>query len=164
MNIREMQRPLKKAYRETPDEAKVTLRAQGGTQDSPLSCSVDIGRAVLAAGAHAKVGGSPEGACSGDLLLGALAACAQITVQMVAAAMELPVTNVQVVVEGDLDMRGTLGIDPDVPVGFEAIRTHIRVEGDLTDAQRSSLMEKSEKYCVVLSTLKEPPPLATTWA
>ena len=160
-DLRDIQRPLKDGYRADPASAKITLTARGGQGDSPVACSVDLGRAIQAAEAHAGVGGPGNGACSGDLLLGALAACAQITCQMVAAAMEVPLRGVEVVVEGDLDLQGTLGTDRDAKVGFEAIR--LRFELDAPDAsaeQLESLLEKTERYCVVLQTLTNPPPIS----
>jgi len=162
-DLRDIQRPLKDGYRADPATAKVTLTARGGQGDSPVACSVDLGRAIQAAEAHAGVGGPGSGACSGDLLLGALAACAQITCQMVAAAMEIPLRSVEVVVDGDLDLQGTLGTDRDARVGFEAIR--LRFELDAPDAsaeQLESLIEKTERYCVVLQTLTNPPPISPT--
>lgn len=164
MDLRSVQKPLKQAYREDGNKAKVTLTARGSQANGgPISCSIDIGRAVYEAQAHSGVGGAGTGACSGDLLLGALAACKQITIQMVATAMGLPVTDVQVTVEGDLDLRGTLGISPDVPVGFSAIRERVSIAGDLTAEQLASLKEKAEKYCVVAQTLKSPPSLESDW-
>src|SRR5450432_4144174 len=122
MDLRSLQKPLKDRYRNDPSASRITLKAKGAQTDAPVSCSVDIGRAVYHAEAHKGVGGAGAGACSGDLLLGALAACAQITCQMVAAAMGIPTERIEVTVEGDLDLRGTLGIAKDVPVGFEAIK------------------------------------------
>lgn len=164
MKLREIQRPLKQQYRENGDSAKITLSAKGSSiVDTPIACNVDIGRAIMAAQAHPGVGGAGTGACSGDLLLGALAACAQLTIQMVATAMEIPLIKVEVTVEGDLDLRGTLGISPDVPVGFSDIRTTVELEGEATAEQLAALQEKAEKYCVVLSTLRRPPPVQTSW-
>src|SRR5438445_12492121 len=122
MDLREAQRPLKERYREAPAEARITLEAHGSGSSSAVACSVDLGRAAYAAEAHAGVGGSGGAPCSGDLLLGALAACAQVTCQMVAAASGIPTERIEVSAEGDLDLRGTLGLAPDVPVGFDAIR------------------------------------------
>jgi uncharacterized OsmC-like protein len=158
MNLRDVQKPLKDGYRAHPESSRITLVARGGQGDSPIACSVDLGRAIYEAQAHAGVGGAGTGACSGDLLLGALAACAQVTCQMVAASMEVPVDDIAVTVEGDLDLSGTLGLDRDAPVGFSAIR----VRFDLTaptasQAQLDSLIEKTERYCVVLQTLQSPP-------
>src|ERR1700689_3040872 len=127
MDIRSLQKPLKEQYRNDPNASKITIRAKGGQTDVPVACSVDIGGAVYQAEAHKGVGGAGAGACSGDLLLGALAACAQITCQMVAAAMSIPTDRIEVMVEGDLDLRGTLGISKEVPVGFENIRMNFVV-------------------------------------
>src|SRR5919202_6946989 len=124
-DLRSIQKPLKEKYRNEPGSSRITLTARGSEADAPIACSVDIGRAVYEAEAHAGVGGMGTAACSGDLLLGALAACAQITCQMVASAMNLPTKNIEAVAEGDLDLAGTLGISEDVPVGFETIRLTI---------------------------------------
>ncbi len=122
MDIRSLQRPLKDQYRQDPASSRITLTARGTQTDAPISCSVDLGRAIYNAQAHQGVGGAGTGACSGDLLLGALAACAQITCQMVAAAMGIPTEGIDVTVEGDLDLQGTLGTSKESPVGFESIR------------------------------------------
>src|SRR5580658_5171242 len=143
MDIRSLQKPFKDQYRNEPDSSKITIRAKGGQTDVPVACSVDIGRAIYQAEAHKGVGGAGAGACSGDLLLGALAACAQITCQMVAAAMGIPTERVEVTVEGDLDLRGTLGISKDVPVGFESIRVRFEVAApNATPEQISGLRDK----------------------
>src|SRR5271168_2034099 len=122
MDLRSLQKPLKEQYRNDPTASRITLRAKGGQTDTPMSCSVDIGRAIYQAEAHKGVGGAGTTACSGDLLLGALAACAQITCQLVAVAMGVPTRHIDVTVSGDLDLQGTLGLSKDVPVGFENIR------------------------------------------
>jgi len=132
MDLRSVQKPLKDRYRSDPEASRITLRAQAAETGAPVACSVDIGRAIYAAQAHTGVGGPGTAACSGDLLLGALAACAQITCQMVAAAMGVRVEGVRVTVEGDLDLRGTLGISKEAPVGFESIR--IRFDIDAPEA------------------------------
>jgi uncharacterized OsmC-like protein len=164
MDIRSLQKPLKEQYRSDPDASRIILRAKGGQTDVPVSCSIDIGRAVYQAEAHKGVGGAGAGACSGDLLLGALAACAQITCQMVAAAMGIPTERIAVTVEGDLDLRGTLGISKDVPVGFESIRLNFDVVApEATPEQLRGLREKTEQYCVVMQTLMHPPELQTEW-
>src|SRR5688500_8750796 len=145
MNLRETQRPLKERYREDAGAAKITLTARSTESEVPVSCSVDIGRAVYEAQAHAGVGGPGTAACSGDLLLGALAACAQVTCQRVAEATETRVQKIEVVVEGDMDLRGTLGIARDVPVGFDTIRTRFEIDApDATPEQLASLREKTE--------------------
>lgn len=164
MDLRAVQKPLKDGYRADPGRARITLRAQGDQGDSPLACSVDVGRAVQAAEAHAGVGGPGAGACSGDLLLGALAACTQITAQMVAEAMGIPTRRIAVEVEGDLDLRGTLGVDRDAPVGFADIRVAVEVDAPDADPDAiAALRERVERYCVVMQTLSTPPPLAVEW-
>jgi uncharacterized OsmC-like protein len=165
MDLRSLQKPLKEQYRNDPSASRITIRAKGVQTDAPVSCSVDLGRAIYRAEAHKGVGGAGAGACSGDLLLGALAACAQITCQMVAAAMGIPTERIEVTVEGDMDLRGTLGIAKDVPVGFESIRLHFDIAAPAaTPEQIAGLKEKTEQYCVVMQTLKNPPMLQTDWA
>jgi uncharacterized OsmC-like protein len=157
MELREIQRPLKEGYRSDPGTARITLVARGSQGDEPIACSVDLGRAIYDAQAHAGVGGAGTAACSGDLLLGALAACSQLTCQMVAESMGLDVQRVKAVAEGDLDLRGTLGIDG-ARVGFESIRLRLEVDAPgATQEQLDSLRRKTERYCVVLQTLREPP-------
>ena len=164
MDLRSLQRPLKDQYRADPSTARITLTARGTQTDAPIACSVDLGRAIYDAQAHSGVGGAGTGACSGDLLLGALAACAQITCQMVATAMGIPTRHIEVIVEGDLDLRGTLGIAHDVPVGFESIRTRFEIDApEATPEQLAALHEKTEQYCVVMQTLKQAPVLETSW-
>ena len=164
MDLRTVQRPLKQRYREDPEAARITLRAVGSQTDLPTGCSVDLGRAVAQAQAHRGVGGAGTAACSGDLLLGALAACAQLTCQMVAAALEVPVERIEVTVEGDLDLRGTLGVAKEVPAGFQAIRTRFEVDAPgATAEQLAALAEKTERYCTVFQTLTQPPPVGTEW-
>ena len=165
MDLRALQRPLKERYRADPTTSRITLQARGTQTDAPISCSVDLGRAIYDAQAHAGVGGAGTGACSGDLLLGALAACAQITCQMVATAMGIPTQRIEVIVEGDLDLRGTLGIARDVPIGFESIRTRFEIDApDATAEQLAALREKTEQYCVVMQTLTKPPAISTEWS
>jgi uncharacterized OsmC-like protein len=164
MDLREAQRPLKQRYREDPTASLITLTARGGQTDTPAACSVDIGRAAYDAQAHAGVGGAGTAACSGDLLLGALAACAQLTCQMVAAAMGIATERIEVTAEGDLDLRGTLGIARDVPVGFGSIRLRFDVTApDASEEDLAALREKTERYCVVLQTLHAPPPIETAF-
>jgi|SRR5579872_326034 uncharacterized OsmC-like protein len=164
MDIRSLQRPLKEMYRQDPGSSRITLIARGTQSDAPISCSVDLGRAIYNAQAHKGVGGAGSGACSGDLLLGALAACAQITCQMVAAAMGIPTQGINVTVEGDLDLQGTLGISKEVSVGFEAIRVTFDVRApEATPEQLSALQAKTEQYCVVMQTLQHPPRIESNW-
>ena len=158
MDLREKQAPLKERYRSEPDAARITLTARGSEGDAPVACSIDIGRAIQEAEAHVGVGGPGTAACSGDLLLGALAACAQVTCQMVATATGVPTERIEVVVEGDLDLRGTLGVSRDAKVGFEDIRLRLEIEApDATPEQIAELVAKSERYCTVLQTLNQPP-------
>src|SRR5204862_2085843 len=158
MDLRSLQKPLKEQYRSDPNASQIRIRAKGGPTDGPVACSVDIGRAIYKAEAHKGVGGGGSGACSGDLLLGALAACAQLTCQMVATAMGIPTERIEVTVEGDLDLRGTLGMARDVPVGFADIRVYFALDAsDATEEQLRALREKTEQYCVVLQTLTQPP-------
>ena len=164
MDLRSLQKPLKDRYRSDPGASRIHLKAEGNQTEVPVSCSVDIGRAVYAAEAHTGVGGPGTAACSGDLLLGALAACAQITCQMVATAMGVPVQGIRVVVEGDLDLRGTLGLSKEVPVGFETITMRFDVDAPAaTPEQVRAIREKTEQYCVVMQTLAKPPKVDVEW-
>ena len=164
MDLRLIQKPFKEKYRSDPATARITLKAQGSQTETPVACSVDIGRALYQAQAHSGVGGAVTAACSGDLLLGALAACAQITCQMVATAMGIPTNHIEVQVEGDLDLRGTLGISKEALVGFETIRVTFEIDApDATTEQLDSLREKTEQYCVVMQTLAHPPVLQVNW-
>src|SRR6202140_1781627 len=157
MDIRSLQRPLKDQYRQEPASSRITLTAHGTQTDAPIACSVDLGRSIYNAQAHKGVGGAGTGACSGDLLLGALAACAQITCQMVAAAMGIPTDNIEVTVQGDLDLEGTLGMSKKVPVGFESIRANFDIRApQATQEQLAALQQKTEQYCVVMQTLLHP--------
>jgi len=164
MDIRAIQKPLKERYRSQPGSSRITLRAQGDQVDTPIACSVEVGQKLLEAQAHSGVGGAGTAACSGDLLLAALAACAQLTCQLVATAMGIPIEHVRVSVEGELDLAGTLGISKDVPVGFEEIHSTFDITApDATPEQLAALKEKTEQYCVVMQTLLKPPPMHTTW-
>ncbi|MCB1380256.1 MAG: OsmC family protein [Alphaproteobacteria bacterium] len=154
--LKDLQAPLKTAYRETPDRALITLRAQGRTGEN-VSCSVATGRALVEAGLHPATGGSGLQACSGDMLLEALVACAGVTLNAVATALALPLTGATIHAEGDLDFRGTLGVDKAVPVGFQSVRLRFDLEGDLTAEQKAQLQKLTERYCVVYQTLRSPP-------
>ena len=162
MELREIQKPLKERYREEPGASRITLRADGASGEDAMSCSVDLGRLVQEAQAHSGRRWGRHGGLSGDLLLGALAACAQLTCQMVAANMGIEAKRIEARVEGDLDLRGTLGIDREVPAGFEAIRLHFDIDAPGADEdQLRSLLDKTERYCTVLQTLRRPPPVVT---
>ena len=164
MDIRSIQKPLKEQYRRDPASSRISLTAKGSENATPLSCSVDIGRAVYQAEVHQGVGGSGAAACSGDLLLGALAACAQLTCQLVATAMGIATHKVEVTVNGDMDLQGTLGISKTVPVGFDSIRVDFKVDApQATPEQLKALQEKTEQYCVVLQTMLHPPKIEARW-
>ena len=165
MDLRSIQKPLKEKYRSDPNTSRITLRAHGAQSDTPIACSVEVGQRLVEAQAHSGVGGAGTAACSGDLLLGALAACAQLTCQLVATAMGIPVEHIEVNVEGDMDLRGTLGISRDVPVGFEDIHATFDIKApQATPEQLAALKEKTEQYCVVMQTLLQPPPIRTSWS
>jgi uncharacterized OsmC-like protein len=164
MDLRSVQKPLKELYRNDPQSSRIRLTAKAGQSHIPVACSVDIGRAIYQAEAHKGVGGLGTAACSGDLLLGALAACAQITCQMVAAAMGVHTERIAVTVEGDLDLRGTLGVAKDIPVGFENIQLRFDIAAPAaTPEQLRGLREKTEQYCVVLQTMIQPPQVQAEW-
>ena len=156
-DLRALQAPLKDAYRAAPERAVVTLRAAGRLDETALSCHVDTGRAMIEAGLHPATGGTGLEACSGDLLLQALVACAGVTLRAVATALDLPVRGGEVRAEGDLDFRGTLGVSKDAPVGFTAIRLQFALDTDATAEQLATLEKLTERYCVVLQTLRVPP-------
>lgn len=165
MDIRSIQKPFKEQYRRDPASSRITLTAKGSETATPLSCSVDIGRAVYQAEAHTGVGGSGTAACSGDLLLGALAACAQLTCQLVATAMGVPTQKIEVTVDGDMDLQGTLGLSKTVPVGFESIRMRFDIDAPQATAdQLKALQEKTEQYCVVMQTMLHPPRIDSQWS
>jgi uncharacterized OsmC-like protein len=158
-----VQGPLKERYREEPDAALVTLRAEGSLGDG-VSCSVQTGRALAEAGLHPATGGDGTLLCSGDMLLEALVACAGVTLRAVATSLELPVTTGRVRAEGDLDFRGTLGVERDAPVGFSAIRLSFELDGDLDPEQLALLQKLTERYCVVYQTLASGPGLSVSFA
>jgi uncharacterized OsmC-like protein len=159
-DLRALQAPLKEAYRTTPERAVVTLRAAGRLDETAVSCHVDTGRAMVEAGLHPATGGTGLEACSGDLLLQALVACAGVTLRAVATALDVPVRGGEVRAEGDLDFRGTLGVSKEAPVGFRAIRLHFALDTDATPEQLATLEKLTERYCVVLQTLRTPPALS----
>jgi uncharacterized OsmC-like protein len=159
-DLRALQAPLKEAYRTTPERAVVTLRAAGRLDETAVSCHVDTGRAMVEAGLHPATGGTGLEACSGDLLLQALVACAGVTLRAVATALDLPVRGGEVRAEGELDFRGTLGVSKEAPVGFRAIRLRFDLDTDATPEQLATLEKLTERYCVVLQTLRTPPALS----
>jgi uncharacterized OsmC-like protein len=157
--LRERQRPLKESYRAEPARALVTLTAEGSLVDQAVSCSVQTGRALVEAGLHPATGGDGTLACSGDMLLEALVACAGVTLRAVATSRGLDVSG-SVRAEGDLDFRGTLGLDRDVPVGFRAIRLIFDLQSDAQPEDLEALIATTRRYCVVFQTLASPPELS----
>lgn len=157
----ERQRPLKEKYRAAPETALVTLHAEGSLAATEVSCSVRTGQALVAAGLHPATGGDGMTACSGDMLLQALVACAGVTLRAVAIAKDLDVTGT-VRAEGDLDFRGTLGVDRDAPVGFRAVRLVFELQSDASAEQLQQLVATTERYCVVLQTLLAGPELTVS--
>ena len=150
--LRAVQAPLKARYREEPGTAMVTLRAAGSLDEAGVACSVETGRALVEAGLHPATGGDGTLACSGDMLLQALVACAGVTLRSVATSLEIPVSGT-VRAEGDLDFRGTLGVDREVPVGFRSIRLTFDLAGSADPEQLATLLRLTERYCVVYQTL-----------
>ena len=159
--LRSVQAPLKERYREEPAAAMITLHADGSLSDSEVTCSVQTGHALVAAGLHPATGGDGTFACSGDMLLQALVACAGVTLRSVATNRSIDVHGT-VRAEGDLDFRGTLGIDRDAPIGFQAIRLRFDLESDAPDDEIDALVTTTEKYCVVYQTLARSPELSVS--
>jgi uncharacterized OsmC-like protein len=162
--LRALQSPLKSRYKEEPGAARLTLRARGDLSGDGIACSVETGRALVKAGLHPYTGGSGVEACSGDMLLQALVACAGVTLRAVATALAIELRGGEVEAEGDLDFRGTLGVAKDAAVGFTAIRLRFRVESDAPQEQLDKLLQLTERYCVVLQTLRSSPPVAAELA
>jgi uncharacterized OsmC-like protein len=160
-DLRAVQAPLKERYREAPDAALITLRAQGRIGEG-VSCKIETGKALVVAGLHPATGGSGQAACSGDMLLEALVACAGVTLNAVATALGIELRDASLQAEGDLDFRGTLGVTKEVPVGFQNIRLHFTLDTDVTEAELATLLRLTERYCVVYQTLAHPPALAVT--
>jgi uncharacterized OsmC-like protein len=161
-DLRALQAPLKQQYRDDPGRAVVTLKASGRLDGAGVSCRVETGRAIVEAGLHPATGGTGLQACSGDMLLEALAACAGVTLRAVASALEIPVRDGTVYAEGDLDFRGTLGVSKDVPVGFQRIRLRFELDTSASQEQLDTLLKLTERYCVVLQTLRSSPVITTS--
>ena len=162
--LRALQAPLKDRYRNEPQAARVTLSARGALDDAHVACKVETGRALATAGLHPATGGSGLELCSGDMLLEALVACAGVTCKAVATSMGVALRSGEVVAEGDLDFRGTLGVDKEAAVGFSDIRLTFKLDADATAEQLATLMKLTERYCVVLQTLRRPPALTAALA
>ena len=157
--LRALQAPLKQRYRDEPDAARITLSARGNL-DEGITCSVETGKALVQAGLHPATGGDGLSACSGDMLLQALVACAGVTLRAVATALDIPVRGGRVVAEGDLDFRGTLGVSHDAAVGFADIRLRFELDTNASAEQLQNLLKLTERYCVVYQTLRRTPEVA----
>ncbi len=160
-DLRKSQAPLKERYREAPAAALITLRAQGRVGEG-VTCKIETGKALVEAGLHPATGGSGASACSGDMLLEALVACAGVTLNAVATALGIELRDATLQAEGDLDFRGTLGVAKEVPVGFQAIRLRFTLDTDAGEDQLATLLKLTERYCVVYQTLAHPPAMEVT--
>jgi uncharacterized OsmC-like protein len=160
--LRAMQAPYKDKYKTDPNAAVITLKAHGTLDESKIACKVETGRALAVAGLHPATGGSGAELCSGDMLLEALVACAGVTLKAVATALEIPLKSGTVRAEGDLDFRGTLGVDKEAPVGFREIRLSFDLDTDAPQDKIDSLIKLTERYCVIFQTLNKPPKLGLT--
>jgi uncharacterized OsmC-like protein len=158
--LRALQAPLKDQYRSQPDAALITLSARGRLGEESIACNVETGKALVKAGLHPATGGDASFACSGDMLLEALVACAGVTLKAVATALNVPLQGGVVIAEGDLDFRGTLGVDKQAPVGFSDIRLRFELDTDAPQEQIDQLLKLTERYCVVYQTLRNPPALS----
>jgi len=161
-DLRALQAPLKQRYRDTPEAAVITLKAKGEIGDETLTCKVETGRALAVAGLHPATGGSGLELCSGDMLLEALVACAGVTLKSVATAVDVPLKTGIVIAEGDLDFRGTLGVDKEAPVGFEEIRLRFEVGTDAPQDKLDLLLKLTERYCVVYQTIRNGPKVSVS--
>jgi uncharacterized OsmC-like protein len=156
--LKSVQGPIKQRYRDAPEAAVITLKAEGEIGEN-LSCSVATARAMVEAGLHPATGGSGLQSCSGDMLLEALVACAGVTLNAVATALGLALRGARVTAEGEIDVRGTLGVAKDAPVGFRVIRLAFDLDGDLSEEEKANLIRLTERYCVIYQTLRQPPPI-----
>jgi uncharacterized OsmC-like protein len=154
--LKSRQAPIKERYRSEPSAARITLRAEGRMSEG-IACRIETGKAMVEAGLHPATGGDGLSACSGDMLLEALVACAGVTLKAVATALNIPLRDASIHAEGDLDFRGTLGVSKEVPVGFEQIRLRFDLDTDAEQEQIDTLIRLTERYCVVYQTLVRPP-------
>ncbi|MDH4191980.1 MAG: OsmC family protein [Betaproteobacteria bacterium] len=159
--LRSVQAPFKEHYREAPEAALITLRAQGRIGEG-VSCKIETGKALVVAGLHPAIGGNGQSACSGDMLLEALVGCAGVTLNAVATALGIELRDASLEAEGDLDFRGTLGLSKEVPVGFQNLRLKFTLDTDASEEQLATLLRLTERYCVVYQTLAHPPALAVS--
>ncbi len=161
-SLRNLQAPLKSQYRDRPDSARITLRAEGRLGEG-VTCRVETGQALVEAGLHPATGGTGLAACSGDMLLQALVACAGVTLNAVATALAFPLRDARITAEGDLDFRGTLGVSKETRVGFQAIRLQFELDTPAPEEDIATLLRLTERYCVVFQTLAQPAELATSY-
>jgi len=161
-SLRELQAPLKERYKKEPNAAVITLKARGSIENEGIACKVETGRALAVAGLHPATGGSGLELCSGDMLLEALAACAGVTLKSVSTAIDVPLKSGHVTAEGDLDFRGTLGVDKEAPVGFAEIRLRFDVDTSAPQEKLDLLLKLTERYCVVYQTIKNGPKVSVT--
>ena len=159
--LKSLQAPLKAQYRERPETALATLRAEGRVGEN-MTCKIETGKARVETGLHPATGGDGQSACSADMLLEALVGCAGVTLSAVATALGIPLRNATIRAEGDLDFRGTLGVSKDMPVGFKQIRLQFDLDTDASEEQRANLIRLTERYCVVYQTLNQPPNIAVS--
>ena len=159
--LRALQAPLKDRFRNEPGSAIMTLRAKGDLAGQGVTCKIETGKGLIEAGLHPAAGGNGRAACAGEMLLDALAGCAGVTLRAVATALAIPVRGGTVIVEGDLDFRGTLAVSKEAPVGFKEIRLRFDLDSDASAEQVETLMKLTERYCVVFQTLTNPPPIKT---
>ena len=157
--LRAMQAPIKERYKSAPETALITLKAKGALDDTDIACKVETGRALAVAGLHPATGGSGLELCSGDMLLEALVACAGVTIKAVSTALGILLKSGAVSAEGDLDFRGTLGVDKEAPVGFREIRLHFDLDTDAPQDKLDQLLKLTERYCVVYQTIAKGPPV-----
>jgi len=162
--LRSLQAPIKQRYKDDPQAAVITLKARGTLDDGNIACKLETGRALAAAGLHPAAGGSGMELCSGDMLLEALVACAGVTLKAVATALEIPLKSGMVSAEGDLDVRGTLGVAKDAPVGFASIRLRFDIDSDAPQDKLDQLLKLTERYCVVYQTIRNGPPVDVSLA
>lgn len=161
-SLRALQTPIKDKYKSEPGAARITLKAQGSIDDTSIACKVETGRAIALAGLHPATGGSGMELCSGDMLLEALVACAGVTLNAVATALGIELRDARVEADGDLDVRGTLGVDREAPVGFRDVRLRITVDSDADDEQLATLLRLTERYCVVYQTIVSSTPVSAS--
>lgn len=158
--LKAKQAPLKARYKEAPQSAQITMTASGTLGNETITCDVETPQGPVKAGLHPLAGGQAEWACSGEMLLHSLVACAGVTVKAVATALEIPLRGGRVIAEGDLDFRGTLGVSKETPIGFQSVRLRFELDTDASSEQKQKLLALTERFCVIYQTLKNPPSIS----